>query len=271
MTAMQRRHPWRWLTLAFSLAALLPSVSGADDAGVEEVTRCVQKNLPPETSRQTVEFRSSDRVGGGRTLEGRISWRRFDDGLSRVLVRLRAPSDLKGAGLLLIEKKDSAEMFVYLPDLEKVRRVTTRMMGGSLFGSDFTYEDFQQVQGMAREGSAERLADTEIDGASVWVIAQHPGPESGSAYEKVVTYVSSDTCVPVKSEMYEAGDRLRKVLTIDPSQIFESNGARIPQRLRMEDHRDKTSTELVVSEIEIGGEIKKRVFSTSYLQRPRAE
>jgi hypothetical protein len=221
MAAMQRRHPWRWLTLAFSLAVFHPSVSGADDAAVEEVTRCVQKNLPSETSRQTVEFRSTDRVGGGRTLEGRISWRRFDDELSRVLVRLRAPADLKGAGLLLIEKKDSAEMFVYLPDLEKVRRVTTRMMGGSLFGSDFTYEDFQQIQGMAREGAVERLADAEVDGTPVFVLAHHPAPESGSAYEKVVTYVSSATCVPLKSEMWEAGGRLRKVLTIDPSQIFE--------------------------------------------------
>ena len=74
--------------------------------------------------------------------------------MSKVVLKVLEPPDLRDTGVLFIEKKDDpADMFIYLPDLEKVRRVTTRMLSGSLFGSDFTYEDFQQIQGMAREGS----------------------------------------------------------------------------------------------------------------------
>ena len=86
-----------------------------------------------------------------------------------------------------------------------------------------------------------------------------------------MTYVARDTCVPLKSEMYESGDRLRKILTIDPNSILEFEGTRIPQRLTLKDLRDKTSTRLVLSEIEVGVDVPRKIFSTSYLQRPRAE
>ncbi len=253
------------------LLVVTAAVAPAADDAVKEVVDCVQRNLPAESSRQTIEFQSTDRAGGGRSLTGRVSWRRFDDGLSKVMVRLREPSDLKGAGLLLVEKESGADMFVYLPDLRKVKRVTSRMLSGSLFGSDFTYEDFQQVQGMAAEGDVARQADGDLDGTPVFVLEYRPAAEAGSAYERVVTYVARETCVPLKSEMYESDDRLRKVLTIDPTSILETAGARIPQRLTMEDLRDKTSTRLVLSEVEVGVDVPLKIFSTSYLQRPRAE
>ena len=180
---------------------------------------------PEETSVQTMEFHSTDRLGGGRTLRAKVWWRRLD-GLSRVMLRLREPPDLRGAGLLLIEKKPRTDMFVYLPDLQKVRRVTTRMLSGSLFGSDFTYEDFQRLQGMELEGRSERLPDETLDGVSVHVIAHHPAPDTGSGYERVVTYVAHDTCLPLKSEMWERGERLRKVLTADRESVFQRDGVR---------------------------------------------
>ena len=194
--------------------------------------------------------------------------KRLENGLSRVMLRLREPRDLRGAGFLLIEKKPRVDMFVYLPDLEKVRRVTTRMLSGSLFGSDFTYEDFQRLQGMEVEGQSERLADATLDGVSVHVVAHHPAPDTGSGYERVVTYVARDTCVALKTEMWERGERLRKVLTADRESVFQRDGVRISRNLLMEDLRDKTSTRLVVTEIEVGTEIPRKIFTVLNLERP---
>lgn len=252
------------LAMAFVGAAR----AGAEAPEVQEVLDCVQQNLPKATSIQRVRFESQDRVGGGRTIEAKVSWRRFDDG-SRVLVRVHAPNDLQGSGLLLLEKESRTDMFVYLPDLQKVRRVTSRMLGGSMFGSDFTYEDFSQLQGMAVEGRSERSPDAELEGVPVRVIQHFPTADSGSSYEQVTTYVDAVSCVPLKSEMFEKGARLRKVLTADRTQIFESDGVRIPRKLRMEDLRDQSSTDLVVQEIEVEIEIKERIFTVPSLERPR--
>jgi hypothetical protein len=198
-----------------------------------------------------------------------VSRQRFENGLSKVFMRVEAPDDLRGAGLLLIEKKSGADMFVYLPDLQRVKRVTSRMLSGSLFGSDFTYEDFLQVQGMALEGRHELLQDSTVDGAAVRVVAHYPGEASGSSYERVVSYWDRDLCITLKSEMWEPGRHQRKTLTVDRNAIFQEGEARIPQKLRMEDLRDQTSTKLAIEELEVNVKISRKLFSTSSLERPR--
>jgi len=267
---MWSTRPRLLFAIAWAVAiASAPFAARAEDPAVEEVLSCIQRNLPKHTSVQRLRFQSKDRSGGGRTIESKVSWRRFDDSLSRVLVRVHAPHDLRGSGLLLLEKETRADMFVYLPDLEKVRRVTSRMLGGSMFGSDFTYEDFSQLQGMAVEGRSERMPDTDIDGVPVRVVSHFPTPDSGSSYERVTSYVDASTCVPLRSEMFEAGDRMRKVLTTDRSEIFEKDGVRIPRKLRMEDLRDQSFTLLEVTEIEVNVELRDRIFTVPSLERPR--
>jgi hypothetical protein len=230
---------------------------------------CVRNNLPTETAIQSLEFRSQDRSGGGREIHSQMHWRRFEDGLSKVLLRVSSPADLKGSGVLLIEKTKHADMFVYLPDLERVRRVTSRMLSGSMFGSDFTYEDFSQLHGMAIAGRSERLEDTALEGVPVHVVAHYPAEDSGSAYARVTTYIESKRCVPLKQEMFDDGDRLRKVMTADRASIYEGNGVRLPLKLLMQDLRDESQTELLVTEIEVGVEIRKNTFSVTTLERPR--
>jgi hypothetical protein len=252
-----------------ALAALLLAAAPLSAQESTSLSDCVQGNLPSQSSVQKVEFRSRDRVGNGRTIRATVNWKRFDENRSRVMLRVHEPEDLNGAGLLAIEKETRADMFIYLPDLKKVKRVTSRMMSGSLFGSDFTYEDFMQLQGIQAEGRTEELEDSTFEGAPVRVVAHYPAAESGSAYERVVSYWDMANCVPVKSEMWEAGERLRKVLTIDREALHHSNGAVLPKRLLMRDLRDETSTELIIEDIQINVDIPRKLFSTSSLERPR--
>jgi hypothetical protein len=265
---MGRGSQLRRLFLAFALAA--QPLSAAGDRAADEVLDCVQRSLPPETVSQMLEFQSTDRAGGGRTIRSSMQWRRSDDGRSKLLLRVKDPPDLKDAGLLLLEQEQRTDMFVYLPDLGRSRRVTSAMVSGSLFGSDFTYEDFTRLQGMALEGTSERLADEVLDGMAVHVIVHHPAEGSGSSYTRVKSFVASQTCVPLRTEMYEEGDRLRKVMKTDPADIHEEKGARVPRRVLLTDLRDKSTTQLVVSEIEVGREIRENVFTIPHLERPRA-
>jgi hypothetical protein len=160
-------------------------------------------------------------------------------------------------------------MFVYLPDIDRVRRVTSRMLSGSMFGSDFTYEDFSQLQGMAVSGRSERLPDSTLDGVAVHVVSHYPDDGSGSAYARVTSYIEVDRCLPLKQEMFEDGDRLRKVMTADRDSVYEENGVRVPRKLLMQDLRDQSRTDLLVEEIEVGVEIPRKTFTENNLRNPR--
>ena len=214
-SSQRRSREWRavrsvLVALAVAAVPFASDASEPDGRDVQSVLDCMAGNLPAESSSQHFSFESQGETGGGRSVDGRITWKRFADGKPRALLRVHAPADLKGAGLLLIEKQNQSDMFVYLPDLDKVRRINSRTVSGRIFGSDFTYEDFRQLQGMADTGKRERLPDSELDGVPVHVLANYPTPESGSAYERVVSYVEKERCIPLKSEMYEPGGGSRR-------------------------------------------------------------
>jgi hypothetical protein len=259
------------LALSLLLAAAAPGAVGALEAvsaSAEEVDRCVRSNMPIETSLQTVQMVARDRIGSERTLRSKIYWKRFDDGFSRVLARFSEPTDLDGAGFLLLEKEGRNDMFLYMPEVRKVRRVNAQTMKGSIFGTDFSYEDFERLQGVSGPETLERREDSTLEGGRVvLVIAGEPPPDAGSGYERVVSFVDPDTCIPLKTEMYEPGDKLRKVLTVDAESIEQHGESWIPRRMVMRDLRDGTETSLVVESVEFGAKIRDRMFSLTELEK----
>jgi outer membrane lipoprotein-sorting protein len=258
------------VTLRARLIALVPALALAASAQartLEEVEACMQANLPETTSVQEIAFITKDRIGAESESKATLYWKRFEDDLSKVMVRFTAPTDLRGAGVLLLEKKDRMpDQFMYLPELGRTRRVSTRMMSSSLFGTDFSYEDFTRIQGMATGATERLLEDVEVEGGTAHVIESIPDPESGSGYERIVEYVDAETCVPLKTEMFESGDRLRKVSATPRAQLKKAADKWVPHLVHMRDAREETETRLVVEKIEPGAKINRKVFSEQNLQ-----
>ena len=94
-----------------------------------------------------------------------------------------------------------------------------------------------------------------------------PSPEAGSAYERSLSFVDKRTCVPIRTELYEVGGRLRKLLTANPDRIEDTQGLWLPRELVMEDVRDQTQTTLVIESIEVNKEIPNKLFRVDRLER----
>jgi hypothetical protein len=252
---------------AFALISLFALRALGAPETPEEIEQCVSDNLPRKSSIQTIVFSSTDRVGAVTESRSKLYWKEFDDGLSKVMMRFIKPLDLRGAGVLMIEKKGrSPDTLMYLPAVRKTRRVSSRAAAGSLFGTDFSYEDFQRLMGMSGDSAKAREPDSEVDGRGVYVIVARPGDDSTSAYERVVTHVDKETCVPLLTESYESGDRLRKQLVADASQITAEGEQWVARKQTITDLRDETKTDLLIEEIELEGEIHRKIFSERELE-----
>lgn len=262
---------------ACALSLIVASGGGAEEpknaapssekSVLDEIADCMAKNRPMESSIQTIAMNSHDRIGSVNETRARIYWRTFDD-KSRILLYLTAPPDMRGASLLMLEKDHGNDMFMFLPELNRTRRVTSRMAASSMFGTDFAYEDFERLQGLMDDATSRRLDDTEIDGVAVYTIENIPrqDPDVPSSYEKVITFVEKERCVPLRVDFIERGGKLRKQLLVDRTQINQHGAKYIPQRLVMTDHRDQTRTELLVEEIELDAEIKSSLFTARALE-----
>jgi hypothetical protein len=229
-----------------------------------EILACMARNEPQGSTVQTIVLRSIDRVGSESVSKATL-YRRKQGHRSDLLMSFFEPSDLSGAALLIEERgpAEPAEMFLYVPALGRARRVSARGSPGPVLGTNFSFEDFEYLYGIARYGELQLGGEQEIDGRAVHVIEGHP-PASDSAYARVVISVDTETCVPLRMEFFETGDRLRKRMEIDPEQVRSEGSARVPGSILMSDLRAETSSELIVEALEVDAEIPSQTFEPAW-------
>ncbi len=262
---MRSRHG-----LLIAIAALLPATGSPEPVSVAELEACMRAKLPALSSVQTVSLRHVDRTGGERTIEAAIFWKRNDEGLSRVRIQVYAPADDRGSAYLLIEPaKGDPEMFVYLPEIGRPRRIHPNAASGSLFGTNFNYADVGRIQDIADGTATERLPDEKLGDTSAAVVAAKLPPGAGFSYTRIVYWVDAERCVPLKIEFQDAAGAVQRRLVADPKQITKEGRGWLVRALALEDLRDQTRTELLVLEIEVEAEIKDSIFTAPDLSRRR--
>ena len=88
--------------LFYALLLLHGSLAGAADIP-EHIKACMAKNLPEDTSVQSIELRARDRAGYEKILQADVYWKRDQDKQSRVLMYFNEPVDVRGARFLIID------------------------------------------------------------------------------------------------------------------------------------------------------------------------
>jgi outer membrane lipoprotein-sorting protein len=249
---MARLHVGTFAALSLALAALRAQGAELDMAPARA---CLERNVPKNTVAFRAEFTKIDRVGGERTNRANVIGKKFDDGLSRIVVRFDRPPEMRGTAMLMIESSTGpSDFYVYSPDERKVRRVVGRSNSG-LFGTDFSYDDFENWRTFQKHGKAERTADATVAGRPVYVIVSEPAQDEKSSYEKVVTSVDRETCVVLQVDSFEPGGKLRKVLRADPAKVQEVGSFYIAGALELEDVIDQTHTKVKVDEVKLDVDI----------------
>ena len=242
------------------------------DLSAQEIEACVQKNFPSDSMIQTMKMVMKDRMGVERLLEADMFWEKDPaTQLSKVLLQFDNPPELRCAAVLVLEKSPGPnDMFMFLPELGKVRRITTSMVNGSMLGTDFSYEDFARLQGMVGSLQSERAADEQVDGHAAFVTLAKP-TDANSEYDRIRSTIDQKTCVPLRVEFFQKGaEEPAKVLTVDPAKVTEVKTGWMPKELRMEDRQGGTSTNLVIEKLQVSVPIPKQKFSQSELDKQKS-
>lgn len=190
------------------LVAVQTASAAADESA--KVLQCMRANVPTSLRVQQVEFSTADRTGVTSALKGRLYAAReltSDGGRHvRAMLQLSAPPNLSGAAYLIREKDGDARdgMYVYLPSVRRVRRVTGSIADGGLMGTSFSYADFKQLQNTFGAARATYEGTGEIDKRPMHVLAFRPADSSEGGYSLVRTWVDYQTCVPLKAESTRA-------------------------------------------------------------------
>jgi len=118
------------------------------------------------------------------------------------LIRFLDPEDIAGTGLLSIDKADGdTDQWLYLPALDRVRRISSDRKGGRFVGSDLYFEDLQE-----RKPSKDRhrlLGKQTENGILCEVLESVPLVAKDSTYSKRISWVDPATAIVQRVDYFE--------------------------------------------------------------------
>jgi len=240
---------------------LITGTASANDAATQKVLDCMRGNIPKIMRIQEFELNAVDPAGGSRILRGRLYAVREDD-LVRAMVKIKAPADLNNAAYLVREGKERDDMFIFLPALNRVRRI----MGGSadspLFGTDLSYSDIKQVQNAFSGGPVTSEKPEILEDHPVYVLTMTPTAAAKSNYTMIRAWVDQKTCVALKVDFYE-GANVRKRLSSPVKSLKQAGNNWYVSEALMEDLHSKSHTTLKVTGLSSVDKLSERYFNAT--------
>ncbi len=118
------------------------------------------------------------------------------------LLRFVKPNNVAKVGLLTKDYAgDKSDQWLYLPALDRVRRISSSRKGGRFVGSDFQYEDL-----IDREVDMDKhriLGKDKVSGVACTLLESIPVEPSSSIYSKRISCIHPKILVPLRIDYYE--------------------------------------------------------------------
>ena len=205
------------MTSSFAHAAPLSVLSAAElmEKSVEAI------RLKDSSANATLTLTSRDGAARVRKTSGYTKLRVNGTDNMR-LVRFLAPADIKGTTTLMIENgKGDDDMWIYLPALSKVRRLSASDKSGAFVGTDFSYGDI--IGHKPLDWTHKLVKEDEVNGAPCYLIQSLPANDSvrgNSGYSKRETCVRKDNLVAVRTDIWDTqGQPLKRITVSNLKQV----------------------------------------------------
>jgi outer membrane lipoprotein-sorting protein len=102
------------------------------------------------------------------------------------------------------------EVWNWLPSAQKVIKIPPSMMLQSWMGSDFTNDDLVRASSIVKDYTHELIGEEKINGYECYKIKLIPKPEAGVVWGKIISWISKDKYLQVKTDYYDEEDELIK-------------------------------------------------------------
>jgi outer membrane lipoprotein-sorting protein len=185
------------------------------------------------------------------------------------LTRFTRPADIRGVGLLTKDYPgDENDQWLYLPALDRVRRVSSGRKGGRFVGSDLFFEDLRDrevdmddhvLQG---EGKLGKLVCK--------ILVSTPVDPDNSVYTKRVSWVHPATLIPLRVDFYQAHSK-KPVKRLSVKRIKRIQGFWTVLDSTMQDLESGHTTRITQSTVKYNQGIPDRLFTSQSLGDESAE
>ena len=180
----------------------------------------------------------------------------------RSFIRILAPAKEAGIGSLRI----GAEMWNYLPTVERTIKIPPSMMLQPWMGSDFTNDDLVKESSLLNDYTHRTVARDTAAGSPVYVIESTPKPEAAVVWGKIIMRVGRADFLPVREEFYDERGTLVRVMTF--SDVKTLGGRFVPTKWEMRPTaKPGNVTTIVMTRATFDAPIAAEVFTQRNLEK----
>jgi hypothetical protein len=213
-----------------------------------------------------IELEVFNHDGDRRTRRFEATSKRID-GKVHTIGRLIEPDYLRGMTILTIEADGrDHDSFLYLPSLDRVRRITTAHRGDAVFGSDVTYEDLERQRVESFEVGP--LQATTWNGEPSYLIEARPHRKYN--YGQVHFVIARrDHALLSASYFRRTATKPYRIVTASRPAMIVRDDLILPTRLSVRNLDRGTRTEVHLTQLAIDPPIDDHLFSLQALESQR--
>lgn len=214
--------------------------------------------------RARVKMTLHDAGGGTRTREFVILRLNTEDGNQKFYVYFEAPADVRRMAYLVWKNVgEDDDRWLWLPDLNLVRRIAPGDKRTSFVGSDFVYED---VSGRGLNEDKHELVETTDE---YFVLKSTPLDPASVEFSSYTVWISREDFLPRKAEYLDKDGKLYRRVSAERVETVE--GHPTVMESVAEDLKGGTKTVNEFSDVSYDIGLNERIFTERFLRRPPRE
>ncbi|RLE05319.1 MAG: hypothetical protein DRI99_02340 [Candidatus Aminicenantes bacterium] len=172
------------------------------------------------------------------------------------VMKFLSPPDVRGVGFLVLADD---QMYLYLPEFRRIRRIASHNKSERFMGSDFSYEDLS-TGGLAKYYQATLVEEN----STTWHLELVLKPGADKPYPRIEMWVDKETHLPRRYLLYDKSGEPWKEASQKVKQI---EGYWLPVETVMKDLKAQTRTILTMEEIKVNTGLKDNIFTQRFLKR----
>ena len=255
--------------IAFSINILL-----AGQTGLEIMQKVLNRddgdNIITNMQMQLIDKSGTKRVRNLKTFSKDIG---VD---TKSMIFFLSPSDVKNTAFLTYDYQDENkddDQWLYLPALNKTKRIPSSDKDSSFMGSDFTYSDMTDpvLSDYTFTILKESIVKRKSGNTKVWIIQAVPNTQKvidETGYLKRIVYVRQDNYMVTRAKYYLK--KAKRLKFMDVKKVEKIDGidvATITTMVTKKNKRTIHKTILIQSDVKMNQNLDEDMFSTRTLQK----
>ena len=177
------------------------------------------------------------------------------------------PQDVKGtASMTFTHKVGDDDQWLYLPAINRVKRISSSSKSGPFMGSEFAFEDLSS-QEVEKYTDYKLLAEETVNGALCYKVSCKPVSKT-SGYTKLINWINKDNYRVEQTVYFDRKGAKLKTLTFSKFHKHIGKYWRASV-MNMVNHQNGKKTELVFSELKFGINLTDDDFSQNALKNAK--